>query len=70
MAKITSINENLKNPAEGLPPILERVGVAFQNGGFTDDLYSHADKAPYRVQRSRALWLRILTGAEEDDKQS
>lgn len=69
MAKITSINENLKNPAEGLPPTSLSVGVAFSNGGFTDDLYSHADKALYRVKEAGRCGCAFYR-AEEDDKQS
>lgn len=69
MAKITSINENLKHPAEGLPPTSLSVGVAFSNGGFTDDLYSHADKALYRVKEAGRCGCAFYK-AEEDDKQS
>lgn len=52
MAKIASINEALQNPEDDLPPTSLSVGVAFSEGGFTDDLYSHADKALYRVKEA------------------
>lgn len=69
MAKITSINEELKHPDEALPPTSLSVGVAFSNGGFTDDLYSHADKALYRVKEAGRCGCAFYK-ADEDGKQS
>ena len=49
-AKINSINEILKHPADDLPPVSLSVGGAYSEIGFTDDLYKKADTALYQVK--------------------
>lgn len=48
--KFTSINEELQNPANGLPKYSISVGIAFSTSGYNDELYRHADEALYRTK--------------------
>lgn len=50
LAKISAINETLKNPADDLPPVSLSVGGAYSEFGFTEDLYKKADAALYQVK--------------------
>lgn len=52
MAKITSMNEALQQPDDGMPPTSLSVGVAFSNAGFDSTLYANADKALYKVKEA------------------
>ena len=52
--KIHRINELLKQPEEGLPPLSLSVGVAFgDREDPTDDIYKDADTALYRTKSAR-----------------
>ena len=50
--KISAINQCLQNPGEGLPKVSLSVGVAFSDRGFSEELYSQADKALYKVKEN------------------
>lgn len=50
--KIETMNADLMNPSDDLPPVSLSVGVAFSELGFGDELYSRADKALYRVKEN------------------
>ncbi len=47
--KFLRINEELQNPANGLPKYSISVGIAFSTSGYNDELYRHADEALYRT---------------------
>lgn len=52
--KIRRINETLKTPKDGLPPISLSVGVAFgDRDNPTDDIFKDADTALYRTKSAR-----------------
>ena len=44
------MNQQLKNPQDGLPPVSLSAGIAFSEKGFRDDLYNQADEALYFVK--------------------
>ena len=48
--KIQIMNQQLKNPQDGLPPVFLSAGIAFSEKGFRDDLYNQADEALYFVK--------------------
>ncbi len=48
--KVNMINNNLKNPDDGLPIVTLSVGVAFSERGFEEELYKKADTALYNVK--------------------
>ncbi len=50
--KITSINDLLQNPDDGLPAVSISAGVAFSSGGYTEELYKQADTALYYVKEN------------------
>ncbi|MCF0142139.1 MAG: GGDEF domain-containing protein [Parasporobacterium sp.] len=45
--KLNAINEELKNPDDGLPATSLSMGAAFSEIGYTDQLFRNADKALY-----------------------
>ncbi|MBQ4257732.1 MAG: GGDEF domain-containing protein, partial [Clostridia bacterium] len=52
--KIRGINETLKIPQDGLPPLSLSVGVAFgDRGNPTEDIFKDADTALYRTKSVR-----------------
>ena len=50
--KLTTINETLLNPMDGLPIVSLSIGGAFSPAGYTDELYRQADKALYQVKEN------------------
>lgn len=50
--KAESMNQFLKTPDDGLPPISLSIGVAFSDKGFPEELYSQADRALYQVKEN------------------
>ena len=50
--KAKALNEVLKNPSDGLPPVSLSIGGAFSQNGFSDDLYAKADRALYVVKEA------------------
>ncbi len=48
--KATAMNDILKNPTDGLPPVSLSIGGAFSAQGFSEDLYVKADSALYVVK--------------------
>lgn len=50
--KTESMNQFLKTPDDGLPPISLSIGVAFSDKGFPEELYSQADRALYQVKEN------------------
>ena len=48
--KVEQMNEFLRHPSDGLPPMSLSVGVAFSNNGYNEELYKKADKALYFVK--------------------
>ena len=51
--KMQGLNDILKNPDDGLPPVSLSVGVAFgDRENPTDDIYKDADTALYRVKKA------------------
>lgn len=50
--KAESMNQFLKKPDDGLPPISLSIGVAFSDKGFPEELYSQADRALYQVKEN------------------
>ncbi len=50
--KVESMNQFLKKPDDGLPPISLSIGIAFSDKGFPEELYSQADRALYQVKEN------------------
>lgn len=50
--KAESMNQFLKKPDDGLPPISLSIGIAFSDKGFPEELYSQADRALYQVKEN------------------
>lgn len=50
--KAESMNQFLKTPDDGLPPISLSIGIAFSDKGFPEELYSQADRALYQVKEN------------------
>lgn len=50
--KVTDMNEYLKNPDDGLPPVSLSVGVALSDSGYSEELYKQADQALYYVKNN------------------
>ena len=48
--KISRINEAMQDTTDGLPAVSLSMGVSLSPEGFTDDLYSKADRALYYVK--------------------
>ena len=48
--KVEQMNEFLRHPSDGLPPMSLSVGVAFSDNGYNEELYKKADKALYFVK--------------------
>jgi diguanylate cyclase (GGDEF)-like protein len=49
---IEKMNRVLKNPDDEVPQLSISVGIAFSEGGYTDDLLPHAERALYLAKES------------------
>ena len=66
--KVAMINRVLSAPSGTLPAVTVSAGVAFSENGFTEDLFSLADKALYYVKEHGRCGLHVA-GEPEDAQQ-
>lgn len=64
--RINCINEALKSPSDGLPPVSLSVGVAFSDHGFHKDLYRMADRALYFMKEDGRCGCRFCQEEERN----
>lgn len=63
--KAALMNDYLKNPTDGLPPVSLSIGGAFSQQGFSDDLYAKADSALYIVKEHGRCGCRFYEESDE-----
>lgn len=55
--KAAKINKILSNPDDGLPAVTLSFGIAFSENGYSEELFSNADKALYQAKNEgRSAW--------------
>lgn len=66
--KVAMMNRVLSTPSDTLPAVTVSAGVAFSENGFTEDLFSLADKALYYVKEHGRCGLYVAGEPEDTQK--